>query len=355
MNYLSLKTPSLVSILSHDQHIILYRPELRKITGSVTATILLQQMLYRWDNHGKEPFYKFKEPCNHQLYRDGDSWCEELEFSKFEFDNALKKIGFKRTGQTRGVENTEYPIEYWTDLNRLTHYTIIEEILEKKLMEVYGIPNDSITVSPELTKIKKLDLPVKRETGFTSITETTTKITTLETTPQGVDLREGPSSSFSKENLKTLMEAVPQERQSQQVDNRLTKALIAGFTVAYLLDCLAYSDDKANGNFLAYLGNCIDKGYAPDGYHQAKEEARRRQKATEAMQEQENQEEQRTLSALEKHNQRVKNLLEQVDMDALDDFIGRQNLNKVDRQRFQQGKRAMLRRQHVIKFLEQKP
>ena len=45
-----------------------YRPSLYLATGSVTAAILLQQLIY-W-NH---PFYKFMEPCDHPTYKPGDS------------------------------------------------------------------------------------------------------------------------------------------------------------------------------------------------------------------------------------------------------------------------------------------
>ena len=86
MAQIAAPTIELLNIFSNDRHMILYRPEWRKITGSVSATILLQQIFYRWDKHNREPFYKFWEPCSHALCRDGDTWTQEFGFSKFEFD-----------------------------------------------------------------------------------------------------------------------------------------------------------------------------------------------------------------------------------------------------------------------------
>jgi len=187
---MSLQTNTL-DILVKDRFFISYRPELRAITGSVTATILLQQVLYRWDNNNREPFYKFRVPCDHALCRDGDTWTQELGFSVFEFDNALKKIGFKRTGKNKDAENTDKPIEYWTDLNRVTWYTIIPEILEPLFNKVYGTDIGSGTttdtgksekgsndngVPTEFTKMQKVNLPVNAESEFTTIiTENTAK------------------------------------------------------------------------------------------------------------------------------------------------------------------------------------
>ena len=59
-----------------------YIKELRQLSGSVTASILMQQLDY-WFEKKPGGFYKFLEPCeNNELYKTGDSWTEELGFSK---------------------------------------------------------------------------------------------------------------------------------------------------------------------------------------------------------------------------------------------------------------------------------
>lgn len=179
--------------------------------------------------------------------------------------------------------------------------------------------------------------------------------------PQSEASPQNRSSSFSKDDLKILTDAVPDTRKSKDVEKRLTKALIAGFTVAYLLDCIAYSHDKANGNFLGYLGNCIDKDYAPEGYHKKAVEKRRKEEERAAR------EKQRHLSAIEEKRRKAEEeaalkreteekdaLLESVDISALDDFIDSQELKPYDRQRFRQEKRLSLRRRYVVEFVAEK-
>ena len=115
--------------LYHDFKTIAYRPELRAITNSVTATILLQQVFFRWVNNDSKPFYKFKEPCNHKLYKHGDSWCEELGFSRAEFDTAWKALS------ATGIASKK------TNMERLTYYTLNESAFDDAVNAVYSEPS----------------------------------------------------------------------------------------------------------------------------------------------------------------------------------------------------------------------
>lgn len=129
-------------ILREDFETIPYRKSLNKITGSVTATILLQQMIY-WgvDKNGNAvEFYKFKEPCQHKLYKKGDSWCEELGFTAEMFETIIKKIGFKKGTPPQGqVPKDEQSalVTYYTDSSRLTRYTVNVGLLDEQLKSVY--------------------------------------------------------------------------------------------------------------------------------------------------------------------------------------------------------------------------
>lgn len=69
-----------------------YRPVLQRLTGDMKAAVLLQQVIFHYINMGHRSFYKFVEPCEHPLYREGDSWTEELGFSPDEYKEAIKKI-----------------------------------------------------------------------------------------------------------------------------------------------------------------------------------------------------------------------------------------------------------------------
>lgn len=115
---------NILQLLAADKEILLYRKELNQITKKVTATILLQQMIY-WYTKSDGAFYKFIKPCPHKLYQHGDSWCEELGFSEKEFNTAmtiLKKLG---------VASSK------TDMTRVTYYDLDVPILRKLLNGVY--------------------------------------------------------------------------------------------------------------------------------------------------------------------------------------------------------------------------
>lgn len=78
--------------LAFTQRKIPYIPELKDICGSITASILMQQLEYWFSGH-VDGFYKFLMPCEHERYIEGDSWTEELNYSKTEFKTAFGKIG----------------------------------------------------------------------------------------------------------------------------------------------------------------------------------------------------------------------------------------------------------------------
>lgn len=124
------KGQAIAQVQASDQsRSIPYRPEYNLITGRVTATILLQQINYWWYTMKRRPFYKFREPCEHEKYNDGDSWTEELGMTIYEFDGALKTIGAK---VTKGCSKTKLSdtnlVIYWTDSNRVTWYQLNESL-----------------------------------------------------------------------------------------------------------------------------------------------------------------------------------------------------------------------------------
>lgn len=152
----------MVQLLEDDKNLIIYRKNINKITHKVTATILLQQLIY-WHTKMKGPFYKFIEPCNHELYKKGDSWIEELGFSKKEFGTAfhiLRNLGI---------------VSKRTNINRVTYYELNIDILCKLLKRVYASSENDSTCVPK----KSLD-----------ITDTTSKITTKSTKDMDVPYQE---------------------------------------------------------------------------------------------------------------------------------------------------------------------
>lgn len=122
-------------ILLDDKRMISYRPRLNSHTGSVTATIMLCQAMY-WATHFCNPFWKFMQPCDHAQYKKGDSWMEELGFTRTEMETALKRLGQKIQRKTTEIDKEAY-IWYWTDMSRLTWYQINWERVNLAMAEAY--------------------------------------------------------------------------------------------------------------------------------------------------------------------------------------------------------------------------
>jgi hypothetical protein len=181
----------ILDIIAEDCSLITYRPSLNEITGSVTSTILLQQTLHYWKNIGKKKFYKFKEPCGHRQYKQGDSWVETLGFTAKEFDGALKRIAFKK-GKTKNVISKENAlIIYYRDKDGLTWYEPQEEKIKEMLSRIYSvndkkeytkkeqkgeIPNKSGKVAYPISEIQS---EIKSETEYSK--EVASDLTELDT------------------------------------------------------------------------------------------------------------------------------------------------------------------------------
>jgi len=174
----------LISVFAGERDSIPYRPKLAVLLDSVTTAILLQQIVYRWEKNGLRPFYKFKQPCEHQLYREGDSWCEELGFGRATFDTALSRIAIKHTSDMtveQAIEQARLekkPVVYWTDSGRVTHYNVDMDTLIDLLAMAYDLKtesSDSYRRKPALDKDGNR-LYLKTETSFIN-TDTTTDTT----------------------------------------------------------------------------------------------------------------------------------------------------------------------------------
>lgn len=162
---------------------ILYRPEYNEITGSVTASLFLQQIWYWWSRSGRKPFYKFRGPCKDKRYRVGDSWTEELGFTRRQFETARKKIAAKIIqGAKKTKIQSQSIITYWTDSNRLTWYSLNESLFFEALGQAYTTTPDAddtllgkVQSAPYLDKAQSV-LPLISEIIPEINTETNIKI-----------------------------------------------------------------------------------------------------------------------------------------------------------------------------------
>ena len=194
---------SILQIIAADRRVISYRPELTKIIGSVNSTILFQQIMFRWISNNQKEFYKYKEPCQARHYRVGDSWTEELGFTRREFDGALKIL------VDLGAVN------YRVDIERKTWYSLNEEKAISIINQSY--PEKAETVSRKGGNV----LYEEAETNFTNghippfdlNTEITTKITTKINNTEAAPLEEIQPDKID------LLNNQPLQDSTQTLDN----------------------------------------------------------------------------------------------------------------------------------------
>ena len=152
-------------------NILIYRKDLNAITGGVIGSIMLGQLIYWAAKNDYKPFYKFIQPCGHALYKEGDSWAEELGIDDKTISRNFKKF------EELGILTRK------TDLNRLTWHTINKEILDELLKE-----NLSLAKTPNGGLYDKAPNRVASKTpngALYTYTENTAKTTTNTTFSAG--------------------------------------------------------------------------------------------------------------------------------------------------------------------------
>jgi len=178
---------SLLNLLAHDRNVILYRPELNKITGSPNASILLSQIIYWSTKYDHDEFYKNIFIANKKAKENNQQcWSEELGFTRRQIETAFYKLKSKNLIIVK--------------VNSLEHNTYIKlnkDELNKQLETVYN--GDRKSKKGECTK-RTLGDGGKRQSGLAvnanpSITETTQRLH-----------REASSTFFkrSKEDLELI-------------------------------------------------------------------------------------------------------------------------------------------------------
>lgn len=162
-------------LIADDKNLVVYRPALREIGGSIAGTVLLQQIIY-WDEKSGGKFYKFAEPCKNERYKEGDSWEEELGMSAKELRTALSHFAFKCGKKNKDKYGDGYKqaregalVQYYTDSNRVTWYLLNRQLLSKLLMGIYKesdqreVTLNTETTSETTTDISKVAIAPERE------------------------------------------------------------------------------------------------------------------------------------------------------------------------------------------------
>ena len=142
-----------------------YHPRINKITGCQRSTLILSTLEY-WFQKKPEGFYKFIEPCSHRLYREGDSWTEELDCDRKSFAASFDKIAvrYKSRGAFNDAEdkfqNRMYASYYDRNTNQtyfIRNHDLANEVLsgiistrgKESKKEVDNTLNPSVSLSSE--------------------------------------------------------------------------------------------------------------------------------------------------------------------------------------------------------------
>lgn len=152
-------------LLGITRNIIPYVRELRSVAGSISGAVVMQQLDY-WFIRYPEGFYKFLEPTtNAPLYRPGQSWCEELGFTKDEFRTAFDKIGYRWASKSRFETAPDkffgkFYASYVDRRTNLTWYIRNHELVDLtlELLLESGNFNSQEMGNPDLQEIDNPDL-----------------------------------------------------------------------------------------------------------------------------------------------------------------------------------------------------
>lgn len=129
-----------IEALNINKNVISFNRIFVDITWSVIWAIILHQIVY-WDDKMWWEFYKFITPPSNvewlrkDKYKVWDSRVEEIWISRDVFTSALKRFSYKLGKSKNIIRKDEALVTYYTDSNRITHYKLNRDMLNKKIWE----------------------------------------------------------------------------------------------------------------------------------------------------------------------------------------------------------------------------
>lgn len=143
-----------------------YIPELKVYCKTTNACLLMTQLEYRFASM-PNGFYKFLAPCEHSLYKKGDSWTEELAFSATEIRNAFENIGERYSSNKKITEIIEkgqdpfigkYYLSYRDIRNGLTFYQRNHKLANQiAALVLAGFDPGFTQLPPDESEVSELD------------------------------------------------------------------------------------------------------------------------------------------------------------------------------------------------------
>ncbi len=266
-------TFNIITALSGQNRAIVVNTTFIDFVGDYEGAAMLSQLLFLSSYHGDDEDW---------FWHSHSQWFDTLRIKKkksIKIIKTLKDMGFLETKiqKVNGNPTLHYKIDQDLFIEQLTEH--INQNNQKLVIpkREKGKSSNGTNGSPSrgLTHLVLLEQDLKTNYVRPDPPSPPSK---KDLAPQ----KEKPSSFVLpeedlKHDLANLMQIVPEDHRSSDMKKRLTKALLIGHLFAYLLDCIAYTTQHATDNYLSYLSNCIDKGYAPEGYSFKQDEERAKQ------------------------------------------------------------------------------
>ena len=238
------------SFTGHNANYVVPKEFMRLLKDSNSA-LILSQLVY-WTGRQTDP--------NGWIYKSYKEWDEEIFLSQKAIMTAVKKL--KKLGVLdTAVRKIRLPSGMLTN-QTCVHYRIDQD----KLAELVTKQLESLgNAEREFPGTSEREFPKNAEREFPSIN---TNITNKDYD----NIQGEPSSSFSENDfIKTvaaLMTLVPEQYNKPTVEKTVEKGLRA-HTEDYIRLAILYTVSHSNGGtwqkFKAFLGKCIDNGWA-DGW-----------------------------------------------------------------------------------------
>jgi len=126
---------------------IKYYPEFKREFRSEKAALIFERLEY-WSQRYSSGFWKFFEPCQHPLYRKGDSWQEEIGISRKVWTKAFAILGTHYKSKSTFLKQSDpfqgklYASYYDRKTNRtyfFRNHDFVRKFLEKTWNKVKNI------------------------------------------------------------------------------------------------------------------------------------------------------------------------------------------------------------------------
>jgi hypothetical protein len=248
-------------ILSITRGSIPYVKELRPLADSWGGCIVMQQLDY-WFARYPDGFYKFTEPCpKHSLYKEGDSWTEELGCTADEFRTAFDSIGARHKskslyGESKNPFEGKFYCSYHDKRRGVTWYFRSHATVDAALGAIVQQPQDQQAETPAVPSSpcnSTVSSYRNRECPVTLYTENTAKYS------QGDESAMSPGSAV--------------QPNGEAAKSKLLQGAHAATVVAYPDKVLSAPDlsDKPNEYIQPFMGSrvfefeqpCREEGSTP--------------------------------------------------------------------------------------------